>query len=219
MAARPLLMLTKVAVAHDARASLAVAEALLADGATATTEDYGRRLAEAEAEPPGRADAAMRAGPCGFLGDLGQLLGAARAQALATDESLDGATAAQAVALMVHCGVYRRASRPDLPEWLRAHLPACDWREPRQRVVHGALSVVLRNDRFGGLLEDIVGFGADADAVAAIAAAVAATFDDIDQAVPYLLWTGLDGGPRFRDRLTDADTRLQALARDQGAPR
>ncbi|MCE3289136.1 MAG: draG [Caulobacter sp.] len=212
-------MLTKVAVAHDAGASLAVAEALLAEGATATTEDYGRWLAEAGVEDSGHAAAAMRAGACGFLGAIDQLLAAARAQALATDETVDGVTAAQAVALAVHCGVYRRASRPDLPEWLRAHLPDSDWREPRQRVVHGALGVVLRNDRFGGLLEDIVGFGADADAVAAIAAAVASAFDDIDQAVPYLLWAGLDGGPRFRDRLTDADTRLQALARDQGAPR
>jgi ADP-ribosylglycohydrolase len=212
-------MLTKMAVAHDARTGLAVAEALLAGGGDATTKDYGRWLAKAGMEPSDRTDAAMRAGPCGFLADTDQLLAAARAQALATDQTDDGVLAAQAVALMVHGGVYRRAARPDLANWLAERLPAFDARQPRQRVAQGALEVVLRNDRFGGLLEDIVGFGADADAVAAIAAAVAATFDDIDQAVPYLLWTALDGGPAFRDRLTDADTRLQALARDQGSSR
>ena len=216
MAARPLLMLTKMAVAHDARTALAVAEALLAEGATA---DFGRRLAEARPEAPDRTDAAMRAGPCGFLGDPIQVRAAARAQALATDDTEDAALAAEAVALLVHAGVYRRADRATLAAWLEAQLPDRDGSGPCQRAVQGALEVVLRNDSLGGLLEDIVGFGPDADAVAAIAAAVAATFDDIDQAVPYLLWTALDGGPAFRDRLTDADTRLQALARDQGAPR
>lgn len=219
MGARPLLTLTKMAVAHEARTALAVAEALLASGGGAPTGDYCRRLDEAGGEPSDRADAAMRAGPCGFLADIDRLLAAARAQALATYETEDGILAAQAVALMVHGGVYRRATRPDLANWLVARLPGFDARQPLQRVAHGALEVVLRNDRLGGLLEDIVGFGADADAVAAIAAAVASTLDDIDQAVPYLLWTSLDGGPAFRDRLTDADTRLQALARDQGAPR
>jgi ADP-ribosyl-[dinitrogen reductase] hydrolase len=187
------------------------------------TDDFLARI-RPESDKSG---AAMRAGPCGLLGSVKAVMDAARVQAAVTHDTPDGIAAAQAAALMVHYGAYRLGARSELPALLDHRLPGHDWRKPHKGEVgpkgldsvRAALTALLRNDRLDQLIIDCVDFGGDVDTVAAIAAAAASTFDDMDQSIPYSWWDGVENGLYGRDYLSTLDLDLQAFAREQGAPR
>ena len=168
----------------------------------------------------------MRAGPCGLLGSVEQVMRVAGRQAAVTHNTPNGMAAAQAAALMTHYMLHRVGERRDLPDFLHRHLPHQDWRVPHTGEVgpkgvdsvRAALTALVRNDSLADLLIDCVEFGGDVDTVATIATAAAACASDIDQTIPTVLWEGLENGPFGMDYLVTVDDQLAVFARAQGAP-
>lgn len=169
---------------------------------------------------------AMRAGPCGVLGSVEQVMCVAGRQAAVTHNTPNGIAAAQAAALMTHYNLYRVGDRRDLPDFLHQHLPHKDWRTPHTgevgpkgvESVRAAMTALIRNDSLADLLIDCVEFGGDVDTVATIAMAAAACATDMDQTIPSVLWEGLENGPFGRDYLLAVDDQLADFAKAQGAP-
>lgn len=167
-----------------------------------------------------KSGAAMRAGPCGLLVEVGEVLEVSARQARVTHDTPEGIAAAQAAALMVHYGYRDLGAKADLPAWLDMHVPGFDWGVPHKGEVgprgidsvRAALTSYLRVDSFADLLIDCVNFGGDVDTVAAIAAAAASCAGDFDQTIPAGLLAGLEDGPFGRTYLEGIDRRLSEFA-------
>lgn len=170
---------------------------------------------------------AMRAGPCGVLSTIDEVMAVSARQAAITHDTTDGVSAAQAAALMVHYLFYQLGPRSHLPEFLNGHLPAYDWHHPHKGEVgargidsvRAAMTAVIRNDSLADLMIDCVNFGGDVDTVAAIAMAAAACARDVDQTIPQPLWEGLENGEYGRAYLLELDERFSTFAEAQKACR
>jgi ADP-ribosylglycohydrolase len=171
---------------------------------------------------------AMRAGPCGVLGTVEEVMAVSGRQAAITHRTSEGVASAQAAALMVHYLYYQLGPRSDLPCFLDRHVPSYDWRRLHKgevgargiESVRAAMTAVIRNDSLADLMIDCVNFGGDVDTVAAIAMAAAACARDVDQTIPEPLWEGLENGEYGRDYLVELDEKFSTFAEAQRvAPR
>jgi ADP-ribosylglycohydrolase len=166
-----------------------------------------------------KSGAAMRAGPLGVLGSVGQVLECCHVQAAVTHNTPDGIHAAQAAALMTHYFLYALGPKDRLGVFLQSQVPGSwdvAWEGkvgPKGWMsVQAAVTAVMRNDRLSELLKDCVAFSGDVDTVAAIALAAASGSREYEQDLPEGLVAGLENGTYGQDYIRELDRRLLALA-------
>jgi ADP-ribosylglycohydrolase len=145
----------------DTQMSIAVAEALLKLGDTASAHDFTASFVAVFQRDPregyagrfheflltvtdaadflarvrndsDKSGGAMRAGVCGLLGDVEMVKSIAARQAAVTHDTPDGIAAAQAAALMVHYLLYRLGPRRDLPHFVDTHVRGYGWSRTHQ---------------------------------------------------------------------------------------
>jgi ADP-ribosylglycohydrolase len=231
----------------DTQMSLAVAEAIVS-GERWTAVNLARRFGEAFRRDPregyaggfhaflqavtsgdeflrrirpdsDKSGAAMRAGPLGVFGTIGEVVERCRVQAALTHDTPDGINAATAAALMTHYMLYRLGPKRDLGAFLEGEVPG-QWSAPWHgkvgpkgwMSVRAAVTAVTRNDRLSELLKDCVAFSGDVDTVATIALAAASCSAEYEQELPENLVQTLENGPFGRDYLLALDKQLLARA-------
>lgn len=162
---------------------------------------------------------AMRAAPVGVCARVEDVVEKSALQARLTHDTVEGTTAAVAVALMAHFFLYGVGQRQELPAFLATYAPGPPWTVAWSGQVdvkgysaaRAALRLVLEHDRLTAMLEQAVRFGGDTDTVAAIALGVGSCCKDIQNDLPQRLLMSLEAGTYGREFLRDLDRQLLRL--------
>lgn len=163
-----------------------------------------------------RSGAAMRAGPCGLLRDLKDVLEMSALQASVTHDSPEGRMSAQAVSVAAHFMFYERGPRTDLGQYLEQFVPGYAWAEPWHDwasvegipCAHAAITAVREGEGLTDVLRRSVAVGGDVDTVAAIALFIASLSNEIDDNLPQSLFEGLEDGLYGKSYLLKMDVAL-----------
>jgi ADP-ribosyl-[dinitrogen reductase] hydrolase len=163
-----------------------------------------------------RSGAAMRAGPCGFLRDLKDVLEASALQASVTHDTPEGIMSAQAVSAAVHYSFYDRGPRAELGQFVEEHVPGYAWSESWTDwasvegipCAHAALTAVRDGDGLTDVLRRAVAVGGDVDTVAAMAMFIGSVNPEIEDDLPPSLYRGLEDGMYGRSYLQRVDVDL-----------
>lgn len=169
--------------------------------------------------------AAMRSACYGVFPSLPFILGSTYATASLT-HARGGVSGAQAVAAVSHYFYHRIGPKKDLNRWLSDNVSPIWTITCRERVAkqHGPLAVItvcaaltaIRTSRtLSEVIEKSVRVGGDVDTVAAIAAGLAVSCDEIEDDLPAGYWDGTLIQPVAGidwDEITRLDTELDRLA-------
>ena len=163
--------------------------------------------------------AAMRSVPLGIISTRDEVMEKARIQAKITHDTDMGVKSAQAVALAAHYTYYRIGPKSDVGLYLEEKLMN-QWNEPWKGVVgkkcwmsvKAAVTALKEADSMSELLRRCVAFTGNTDTVAAIALAIGAHSDEIQQDLPEPLIEGLERGEYGYDYLKAMNDKLLMLS-------
>lgn len=161
---------------------------------------------------------AMRALPVGLLADIELVKQRADLQSRITHDTVDGANAAIAAALMAHYFHYELGPRSQLRSFLKAQVPGdwdLDWSgkvgEKGWMSVRAAITALVNFDTLSDVLQQSIAFTGDVDTVATLALGAASLAPSIYAAnLPAVLYTGLENGTYGSDYLKSLDKQLLA---------
>ncbi|MEM8557480.1 MAG: ADP-ribosylglycohydrolase family protein [Bacteroidota bacterium] len=164
-----------------------------------------------------KSGAAMRAVPIGVYPDVETVIARSRLQAAITHGTPGGVAASVATSLMAHYFLYDLGPKADMPAFIATHVEGA-WTTPWRGKVgakgmmsaHAALTVVTQSESLGDMLQRCIAFTGDVDTVATIALGAASCSSEIQQDLPDVLVSGLEGGPYGRAYLQRLDVRLRA---------
>ena len=161
---------------------------------------------------------AMRAFPVGFLLNTQEVRDKAMFQASLTHATFNGMAAAAASALLFHYCYHNLGPRAELPYFLDAWVPGCEFDVSWEGRVgpsglastRAALAALVDGDSLADVLQRCIAWTGDVDTVAAIAMPAAAVCVDVDQTFPQVLIDGLEDGKYGRTHLMGIDQKLAA---------
>jgi ADP-ribosylglycohydrolase len=163
-----------------------------------------------------KSGSAMRSVPLGLYPDINEVKRKAIVQAGITHNTEKGLLNSMAVALSTHYYTYNLGPKLDLYYFLEQH-GLQEWTKLWDKKVGSkghdsvcaALTTVLINDNMLDILKDAVNYTGDVDTVACIAIGIASQCSDIENNLPYHLYSGLENGTYGRDYLIDLDKKLK----------
>ncbi len=163
--------------------------------------------------------AAMRSAPLGIISTMDEVMERAKVQASITHNTELGIKTAQAVALAAHYMFYGIGPKSRLGIFLSEKL-LYDFDEPWQGVVgrkswmcvRAVVTALKNSGSMSELLKEVVAFTGDTDTVAAIALAIGAHSEEIEQDLPKPLLDGLENDKYGMDYLKEMNNKLLMLS-------